>query len=31
MRSITSFNRDWSFEDGQPVTLPHTAVELPWG
>ena len=31
MRSIVSFNRDWSFEDGQAVTLPHTAVELPWG
>jgi len=31
MRSIASFNRDWSFEDGQTVTLPHTAVELPWG
>ena len=31
MRSILSYNRDWSFEDGQAVTLPHTAVELPWG
>ncbi|MEP7241548.1 MAG: glycoside hydrolase family 2 TIM barrel-domain containing protein [Devosia sp.] len=31
MRSILSFNRNWSFEDGQAVVLPHTAVELPFG
>lgn len=30
MRSVTSFNQGWVFENGQPVTLPHTAVELPF-
>ena len=29
MRSVTSFNDNWDFE-GTPVTLPHTAVELPF-
>ena len=29
MRSVTSFNDGWLFE-GQPVSLPHTAVELPF-
>jgi len=29
MRSVTSFNDGWLFE-GQSVTLPHTAVELPF-
>jgi len=30
MRSIVSFNAGWVFEDGAAVTLPHTAVELPF-
>ena len=30
MRSIVSFNNDWVFENGVAVTLPHTAVELPF-
>lgn len=30
MRSITSFNTGWVFENGIAVTLPHTAVELPY-
>ncbi|MGN6487622.1 MAG: glycoside hydrolase family 2 protein, partial [Devosia sp.] len=30
MRSLTSFNTGWVFEDGTAVTLPHTAVELPF-
>ena len=30
MRSVTSFNQGWVFENGQAVTLPHTAVELPF-
>ncbi|WP_374619243.1 glycoside hydrolase family 2 TIM barrel-domain containing protein [Devosia sp.] len=30
MRSVTSFNDGWLFEDGVPVSLPHTAVELPF-
>src|SRR6187399_137096 len=30
MRSVTSFNDGWLFEDGEAVTLPHTAVELPF-
>ena len=29
MRSVTSFNDGWLFE-GQAVTLPHNAVELPF-
>ncbi|MFY8031485.1 MAG: sugar-binding domain-containing protein, partial [Devosia sp.] len=29
MRSVTSFNDNWDFE-GTKVTLPHTAVELPF-
>jgi beta-galactosidase len=29
MRSVTSFNDGWLF-DGKSVTLPHTAVELPF-
>ena len=29
MRSVTSFNDGWLFE-GQAVSLPHTAVELPF-
>jgi beta-galactosidase len=30
MRSIVSFNTGWVFEDGIAVTLPHTALELPF-
>lgn len=30
MRSVTSFNDGWVFENGEAVTLPHTAVELPF-
>ncbi len=30
MRSVTSFNQGWVFENGEAVTLPHTAVELPF-
>jgi beta-galactosidase len=30
MRSVTSFNDGWVFENGAAVTLPHTAVELPF-
>jgi beta-galactosidase len=30
MRSIVSFNTGWVFEDGIGVTLPHTALELPF-
>lgn len=30
MRSLTSFNTGWVFENGIAVTLPHTAVELPF-
>jgi beta-galactosidase len=30
MRSVTSFNDNWVFEGGETVTLPHTAVELPF-
>jgi len=30
MRSIISFNTGWVFENGVAVTLPHTAVELPF-
>ncbi|AVA25254.1 MULTISPECIES: glycoside hydrolase family 2 TIM barrel-domain containing protein [unclassified Rhizobium] len=42
MRSVVAFNESWSFQEGfslaevghlqagQPVTLPHTAVELPF-
>ncbi|RYE88563.1 MAG: glycoside hydrolase family 2 protein, partial [Hyphomicrobiales bacterium] len=30
MRSVTSFNDGWLFENGEAVTLPHTAVELPF-
>lgn len=30
MRSLVSFNTGWVFEGGVPVTLPHTAVELPF-
>lgn len=30
MRSLASFNTGWVFEGGVPVTLPHTAVELPF-
>jgi len=30
MRSIVSFNTGWVFENGVAVTLPHTAVELPF-
>ena len=30
MRSTVSFNTGWVFEDGSAVTLPHTAVELPF-
>src|SRR5690242_10794482 len=30
MRSVTSFNGGWLFEGKQAVTLPHTAVELPF-
>lgn len=30
MRSLVSFNTGWVFENGVPVTLPHTAVELPF-
>jgi beta-galactosidase len=30
MRSVTSFNDGWVFEGGETVTLPHTAVELPF-
>jgi len=30
MRSLTSFNTGWVFENDVAVTLPHTAVELPF-
>ena len=30
MRSVTSFNDGWLFEGNQEVSLPHTAVELPF-
>ena len=30
MRSVTTFNDNWVFEGGETVTLPHTAVELPF-
>ncbi len=30
MRSVTSFNAGWLFEGKTEVTLPHTAVELPF-
>lgn len=30
MRSVTSFNDGWVFENGVAVSLPHTAVELPF-
>ena len=30
MRSVTSFNDGWLFEGKTTVTLPHTAVELPF-
>jgi len=30
MRSVTAFNDGWMFEGRIPVTLPHTAVELPF-
>jgi beta-galactosidase len=30
MRSVTSFNDGWLFEGKQEVSLPHTAVELPF-
>ncbi|WP_417310460.1 glycoside hydrolase family 2 protein [Devosia sp.] len=30
MRSVTNFNDNWVFEGGETVTLPHTAVELPF-
>ncbi len=30
MRSVTSFNDGWIFENGEAVALPHTAVELPF-
>ncbi len=30
MRSVTSFNDGWLFEGREAVSLPHTAVELPF-
>ena len=30
MRSVTSFNDGWLFEGKEEVSLPHTAVELPF-
>jgi beta-galactosidase len=30
MRSVTAFNDGWLFEGKEQVTLPHTAVELPF-
>ncbi|HZY50802.1 MAG TPA: glycoside hydrolase family 2 protein, partial [Devosia sp.] len=30
MRSVTTFNDGWLFEGKEVVTLPHTAVELPF-
>src|ERR1700750_3154902 len=30
MRSVTSFNDGWLFDGKHQVTLPHTAVELPY-
>src|SRR5882724_2993072 len=30
MRSVTSFNDGWLFDGKDRVTLPHTAVELPF-
>lgn len=30
MRSLASFNSGWVFDNGVAVTLPHTAVELPF-
>lgn len=30
MRDLISFNSDWLFEGNEHVTLPHTAVELPF-
>ncbi|MEO8757089.1 MAG: glycoside hydrolase family 2 TIM barrel-domain containing protein [Devosia sp.] len=30
MRAVTSFNDGWLFEGNDAVTLPHTAVELPF-